>query len=59
MLAILKAVYLFAENGFEHHDIKPGNIVYKASMRDMKFIDFGLSDFAEIIDLKLRIAELS
>lgn len=43
-LSLFEAVQLFVQKGFVHYDIKFDNIVYNASKREMKFIDFGMSD---------------
>lgn len=53
-LSLFKAVRLFGAHRFIHHDIKPQNIVYNASKREMKLIDFGFSDNAKTIFNKIK-----
>jgi serine/threonine protein kinase len=43
-LSLFQAVQLFVQKRFVHNDVKMDNIVYNASKREMKLIDFGMSD---------------
>ena len=46
---VLLAVDLFDKKGIVHHDMKPQNIMYNATTREMKIIDFGLMTTADKI----------
>lgn len=49
-LSLFKAVQVFKQNKFVHCDIKADNVVYNLSTREMKFIDFGLSNNSGFIE---------
>ena len=40
---LIEGIAYFTENQYVHHDVKLPNIVYDATIKSMRFIDFGLS----------------
>jgi serine/threonine protein kinase len=46
---LLMGLKLFKDNGIVHHDLKPGNIVFNPTTKQMMYIDFGFTTFKEII----------